>query len=613
MAFNSIATNPGALPFLLADPNAAPPPVAPTLDASGMPKPGEIQPSTTIQTALGPTVSSGSRTEVASAQDRAARQGAAESAQALADAQKDPMLPGYAIDPMTGEEIGKPAPTAAAVPIPADTQVPVGKFGALPASAFPNMVEVDGGLVPKADVPPAPMHSKSQQVDANAAAMARAEAQAAQAKIDHAKALEEEVGRRQQSLTERIDEAMAKNAEARQKITNPEEKSFLQSVLQAFAVGAGAYGSAMTGAPNFALQIIQKKQDNDLAKMKLELDASEDQLKRLGASQAQIDKFRETKQANFLAKTQAELDLIKAKGAQLLGAFPNAKVEADKQIALAQANADKFKFEIFKDIDKKVKESSSTMAGGTKTEVIPGSKDMKGGTSVSDAEGKKANYGDQIVRAAKEIKSGPVLDDKDLARLNQNIMDMAAAAEQGTKSLTGAAKVQAMRALGLSPDSLTAGLPKEKKAVAQAWLNGTGLVIRDQSGAAITIPEDLRNWQIKGPQPGEGPGGYNRKLSNLEYEGNNMLKLAGPEAVRRLRGEVGAETKQYDYSKARENIPAPAKPTAPAPTGKQLAKGLTAEEKRDYVDAKRVKPDSKEYAGAQAAIRKLEAKARGEQ
>ena len=273
------------------------------------------------------------------------------------------------------------------------------------------------------------------------------------------------------------------------------------------------------------------------------------------------------------------MEQAKALGNKLLAQFPQAQSEYQKGIAAAEADAKEKAFSMAKDVGKRRVESGSFTPASTRTDVVPGTKDLKGGNSVSEAEAKKADYGDQIIQSVKVIKSGPQLNDKDLKRLNQNMLDMAAAAERGTKDMVGAAKVQGMRALGLSPDSLTDGLPKEKKAVALAWLNATGLVIRNQSGAAVTVPEDLRNWQVKGPQPGEGAEGYKRKLANVEYEGNNMPKMAGVEANRCLRGEVGESTRSYDYTNARANIPAPSKEpakapaeAAPLPTGKMSKK-----------------------------------------
>lgn len=608
--YGSIATNPGALPFLLAkDGLQSPTPAPPTLDASGMPKPGEIQPSTTISAPLTSSSSSG-QSEVKESPDFYKKKAEMErTGQASVDALADPVLPGYAVNPLTGAEIGKPDPATLpppAAPIPADAMVPLGKFGAVRADQMPGVQAVDGGVLSKQDVPPSPTYSLAVQKDANAAAAA--EFAAKQATELRAQQDAEEKVRKAA-----IDDWMGKvkgyedeYKKARKGVTEPEQKTFFTSFMQSLARGAGAYSAGILGGPNHASTILDNAEKLAFEKKKIELETAAERLKDAGARPAHIQKMYDEGMARFIAKQKTDMAELAAKSNALLAKFPTAQSEAQKMITAAQAKQAAEAATFAKGVGARRVESSTSTPATMQTTVIPGSDKMKDGTSVSEAEGKKANYGDQIVRAAKEIKAGPALTDSDLRRLNQNIMDMAAAAEQGTKSLVGAAKVQGMRALGLSPDSLTDGLPKGKKAVAQAWLNGTGLVIRDQSGAAITIPEDLRNWQIKGPQPGEGPGGYNRKLSNLEYEGNNMLKMAGAEANRRLRGEVGAETKAYDYSKARDNVPT-AKP-APTPNliGREF-KNLTKDEIEDYKYAK----DNPNDPASSAAIRKLEAKARG--
>jgi hypothetical protein len=118
--------------------------------------------------------------------------------------------------------------------------------------------------------------------------------------------------------------------------------------------------------------------------------------------------------------------------------------------------------------------------------------------------------------------------------LADNIRAMANATENGTKGLFGAEKVRAMQALGLTPDDLYKGIPQSKVPASTAWLRASGLIIRDQSGAAITNSEELRNWQLYGPQPGDNAATVRYRLSEIERRANNMAKTAGPNAAKRL-------------------------------------------------------------------------------
>lgn len=100
------------------------------------------------------------------------------------------------------------------------------------------------------------------------------------------------------SALERIDKEIQKNNEKLTEISQGKLKPYFgkedtgRKFLAAIAAGLGAYASAMTGTPNFALNIINKAIDDDLAIQKEELERQRlsilDQNKILAESRAEL-------------------------------------------------------------------------------------------------------------------------------------------------------------------------------------------------------------------------------------------------------------------------------------------------------------------------------------
>lgn len=100
------------------------------------------------------------------------------------------------------------------------------------------------------------------------------------------------------SALERIDKEIQKNNEKLTEISQGKLKPYFgkedtgRKFLAAIAAGLGAYASAMTGTPNFALEIINKAIDDDLAIQKEELERQRlsilDQNKILAESRAEL-------------------------------------------------------------------------------------------------------------------------------------------------------------------------------------------------------------------------------------------------------------------------------------------------------------------------------------
>ena len=146
------------------------------------------------------------------------------------------------------------------------------------------------------------------------------------------------------SALERIDKEIQKNNEKLTEISQGKLKPYFgkedtgRKFLAAIAAGLGAYASAMTGTPNFALNIINKAIDDDLAIQKEELERQRlsilDQNKILAESRAELyaeadrlfnqqvtvaglqldqEQINTTKEGIAQRREQAELENIQAK------------------------------------------------------------------------------------------------------------------------------------------------------------------------------------------------------------------------------------------------------------------------------------------------------------
>lgn len=360
-----------------------------------------------------------------------------------------------------------------------------------------------------------------------------------------------------------------------------EDKSVAQRLLSAIAVGLGAYGAGLTGGVNHAQQMLQKEMELDFNRKQERLRAATEKMQHAGVKPEMILKFAEQAQKNLLTNQTAQLNALEAKGASMLAPFPLAQQKHLAMMAEEKAKQDEKTLAFYKEATERRQSSENLGKKVTTTDAS-----QRQGPGVTEAESKKATYAKEILDGVEVIRKSPRLDDDDLTTINNNLAGVMSQAENQTKSLTGPAKSRAMKALGISPDTLLSGIPEEKQDAARAWMNGTGLVNRDQSGAAILMWEDMKNWQLRGPQPGESPRIYESKLKGLESYGDSMRKLAGPEAARRLAGVNDVK-----------------KPTAQAEPAKQ--KGLSSEDREAMVWAKAHPKDPRAMAITKRVAQKM--------
>jgi hypothetical protein len=367
-----------------------------------------------------------------------------------------------------------------------------------------------------------------------------------------------------QTWTQQMERAQA-NYEADRKITSyMDDKSLPQRIFLAFAVGLGSMGSG--GGPKMFMQAMQ--QDFEAKKGRAAADL--ERMKQLGLSRAQIDKAAEQMTADILARQSAQLTLLEKQGQVLLSRFPAQSQKFQQSVADERAKIAKLKMDAATNVGVRTVERGWSKDATRVTEV-----DGKNGAStmVTEADARAAKYGMRMKYGIDQIKSSPELTPEEFGALNSNVIALKAQAENATKGiLQGPAKRQALIALGLSPDSLTSGIPDHKKPAALGWLTASGIVIRDESGAAINVDENMSNAQKLIPQASDGPVARAEKRKMLEFNAKLQLDMTSPEAYRRATGEMRGTPAAEAAPPATPSTPvkAPA-PAAPASDAEALA------------------------------------------
>jgi hypothetical protein len=342
------------------------------------------------------------------------------------------------------------------------------------------------------------------------------------------------------------DTANAIQARARQYAQTLEAKNLWQEMPTLNKALVGIAMAMQTGAKGQSevYDRLKLAMDQDWSKKQEKMKFAYDQYARAAKAPEELSKWVHDQTAQAQAMREAQLMQTEAAVGRMLAPYPAYQQKAMADLAKLHADMAKDRTELAGKLTSSEQKQGSITPPAMK-EVVTGKKEGGGG-QVTEAEGKKYTYGSLIKDSVAKIKTGPVLDDKDLKLLNNNILELKSAADNGTKGLFGPAKIEAMKKLGISPASLVEGLSPQKASVAYAWLEGTGLIIRDRSGAAITVPEDFNNWQLQGPQPKDGAKIYQEKVGKLEKNSDLMMKLAGPVAASRAEGKTARPPQTHD-------------------------------------------------------------------
>lgn len=479
-------------------------------------------------------------------------------------------------------------------------------LGTAPGSAAPPPPQ-PAGLAPK----PAPagtgltggipqMATLPAQQDANKQAMDALAKEQADEKL-------REEARLNALAKERTDQAMANIAKAETdyakasgEVGKKDDKGWLHNVLLALAQGAGAYGATLSHSPNYAAQIIENADKGELERKRANLEATFKRYQSAGARMKDIEPWRDREMGRIMAQQKARLDQLQKAVDVSLSRFPKAQLEAQAAIDAKRAEIEKTKMEYGKEVGNIKRTRSQRDEGTTQTTTDPRGVAGTTGKGPTESENKLALLGESMKDELKSIRSGEPLTSSDLETVQSDTLraeNADKAAESGGQ-LAGAA-VSIGRKIDAVPRSRYSSLPEAKQKTLNAWDNAIEKYARMLTGAGMPAEEARRMSRQNGPMAGDTPGQIKAKLDRLEREAERMTRLAGPLASNRLaQGSPGTQG-------------APATKASAPVTNKELGR-LSADEQSDYVAAKAVKPDSPDYKNAQAAIRKLEAKARGE-
>jgi hypothetical protein len=445
----------------------------------------------------------------------------------------------------------------------------------------------------------------------------------AQARADRLKERED----LKRNTDKQIADLMAGQKIARDELLATKQGSYLDDMsmprrfLQALSLAAGTFASAY-GAQNTALEIYKANEEAYRHKKENEIQAkAKSVLAYTGDIKAARDAMTDG-QAEILNRENAQLATLKAQTQAHIKRVPQARVAGEEAIAKLDMELAQNELKQANLFAEKVSNGSTQQGAQVSTTTVTGTKpgDAAGPKlpGMSDAEAKKAMYGTQILDAVKKIKSLPEPSDDDLRQFNRNAMGMRAAAENSTKGLTGPLRVAALRAFGVSPESLVEGIkdPRVQETLLNYAVAG-GLIIRDQSGAAITNAEDINNAMQRLPQAGEARQVKRGKLDSVEKNGQLMLQLAGPGAAARLALPTPGATQPAPAiaTPAPSQSVAPSAPAAqPAP---RKAPRFTAEQSKDYEKLSRIyqtyqKTDPERAAKARELMRSLRREIGGE-
>jgi hypothetical protein len=196
----------------------------------------------------------------------------------------------------------------------------------------PDTLDAGGNPVTNYQMAPAPPAAITQQQ-----AQDRTNKFAKEEEARTAQATRDDLARLEVERQGRIDAAMKRMAtaadeyEKKSKLTSyREDRPLINGILEAIAVGMGSYGASQTGSPNFALQIINKRMDEDMERKKLAMESAFNKYKQAGLAPDQIAAWAKGQNESLMARQTAQLNTIEKLGGAALSRFPVAE-QAFKQ------------------------------------------------------------------------------------------------------------------------------------------------------------------------------------------------------------------------------------------------------------------------------------------
>jgi hypothetical protein len=499
--------------------------------------------------------------------------------------------------------------------------------------AAPTGEGLTGGIPQRATMP--------EQQDANKLALdALAKQQADDRASDEAR-LNSIAKQRSDEALANMERAGVEHSKATSALATKEDKGFLHNVLSALAQAAGAYGSAMTGSPNFAARIIENAEKGEFERKKANIDATYEKYKAAGARLKDVDPWLDRERGRLLAQQKTRLDQLKSGADVALSRFPKVQMEINATLEKKNADLEAQRMAWAKDTGLVKRSYEERKVAPVESVTTP----KDGGVSATHPpafDKTLALHGRIVTRAIDDITKRPQPSQQAMEKAQDNESFLLAAVNEA-KTTGGAMKQYVLRKLDVMPRTSTEGLSNSD----QIYLNNMQRIntsfLRITSGAAIKDDEFIRQADELLLRSSDSKDLREFKLQEMRNITNDLVALSGPGVNKLLDNQPASgskppteapkpfsikvnmrgldegqkkavtndvktladpksspEAKQEAQSRIDQiNQRAPAK----TPTNTQLLRV------RDMVgEARKVKKDDPDYVEAQSLIKKAEAK-----
>lgn len=318
------------------------------------------------------------------------------------------------------------------------------------------------------------------------------------------------------------------------------DKSSAARVGSALAVALGALGASLTKTPNFALQILDKKMDDDHRSQVERLQQLKDDevMARTGIADAR--EARASALAALNIKGAAGLRVIKAQMEEAAARSTDANykkmvaakaaewdaqaAERDKagHAALYQMEIDKAdKFQRTSVTSKRIADPAAGRGGAG-----------AGGKAPTESQAKTALLAQQMLDEITTLdKSGFSLSPKALDKLQSNTLASQTADKSQSSGWVGNAGTSLARSVGMVPKSKYDGLAPGEQRIANAWDNLIEKYARVLTGAGMPEGEANRMAVQNAPHAGDSPQVLQQKMTRMRNAASQMMSLSGGAAT----------------------------------------------------------------------------------
>ena len=381
-----------------------------------------------------------------------------------------------------------------------------------------------------------------------------------------------------------------------------EDMSTPRRILSRIALGLGAYGSALTGAPNTVAQMMQSEMQNDLEIKKAKAAQYIQRMQAAGARPEMIRAMAEDAQKHLLATQQAQFNTIEAQANQVLAPFPQAQQKAKQLFASKKEEITKSQMDLAKDLaerksreDQGPKQVTTSQVGGINGRAIPAAKDVQD-YSWMVANGK---LGARLLELQKNPDAIPTPEMVREYDQNERVLGQRAEleAKHGKPSQWWS---NTMRHLGAVPETI---YPEGSNELQKEYLDTKqvlGHFRTYQLGGQTGLASAETRQAVMGPAQGQGGEEPEDQLRKDAMTAGEFVE-AGKRAAEI--SKAGMQEQRVERSKA---SPITGMDLARLPAkDRAIAVKLGGEDLSIYMEARKVPKAAPEYPHAQAVIRQL--------